>query len=262
LGPGGPPEAFAKARAAAERAIALDPELAEAHASLGFIKFFADWDFAGSERELRRSLQLNPGYVIAHDWYAYWLLAAGHSARAVAEIRRAREIDPTSLLINRDVGHILGYSRHYEEAIAQFRKTLEMDPGFYQTRSYLVDALSEVGRSDEAVAEMQRLPPPHDDIRFRFLEAAIDARAGRPGKLRALSPEFSPAVERKVFTAEGAAWASGLLGDYDRAFAFLERAYGERDFYLIFLNADPAFDSLRSDPRFADLVRRVGIPAS
>lgn len=262
LGPGGPPDIFPKARAAAEKALALDPGLAEAHASLGFIRFFADWDFTGSERELRRSLQLNPGYVTAHHWYAYWLIAAGRSARAVAEIRRALEIDPTSLVINRDVGHILCYARRYEEAIEQLRKTLEMDPGFYQTRSYLVEALSQVGRHDEAAAEMERLPPPHDDIRFRFLEAAMAARAGRPGKLRAMFPDFSPAVERGDLTAEGVAWTSGLLGENDRAFEFLELAYRARDFYLIFLNADPEFDSLRSDPRFADLTRRVGIPAS
>src|SRR5262249_20217932 len=104
LAPGGPPDFFPKAEAAAQKALTLDPDLAEAHASLGFARFFADWDFAGSERELRRAIQLNPGYATAHHWYAYRLLAAGHSARAVSEVRRAREIDPTSLVVNRDVG--------------------------------------------------------------------------------------------------------------------------------------------------------------
>lgn len=262
LGPGGPPESFPKARAAAEKALALDPELGEAHASLGFVRFFADWDFAGSERELRRALQLNPGYVTAHDWYAYWLTAAGHSARAIAEIRRASEIDPTSLVVNRDVGHILLYSRRYEEAIEQLRRALAMDTGFNQTRFYLIEALSRAGRFGEAAAELQGFPQPHDGLPFLMQEAAVEARAGRPQKLRALFSEFSPAVERQELNPEGAAWTSGLLGEYDRAFAFLERAYRSRNFYLVFLNADPVFDSLRSDPRFAELVHRIGIPSS
>jgi DNA-binding winged helix-turn-helix (wHTH) protein/TolB-like protein/Tfp pilus assembly protein PilF len=259
LGPGGPPESFPKARAAAERALALDPELAEAHASLGFVRFFADWDFAGSERELRRALQLNPGYVTAHDWYAYWLTAAGHPARAIAEIRRAREIDPTSLVANRDVGHILLYSRRYEEAIEQLRRTLAMDPGFNQTRFYLIEALTHAGRFGEAAAELQGLPQPHDVLSFRFQEASIEARAGRPQRLRAL---LSSQGEGRDATVVGIAWLHGVLGDYDRAFEILERAYRSRDFYLVFLNADPGFDSLRSDPRFAELVHRIGIPSS
>ena len=262
LGPGGPPESFPKARAAAERALALDPELAEAHASLGFVRFFADWDFAGSERELRRALQLNPGYAMAHDWFAYWLTAASHPTRAIAEIRRALEIDPTSLVANRDVGHILLYSRRYEEAIEQLRRTLGMDPGFNQTRGYLVEALSRAGRFGEAEAELQRLPQPHDGLGFRLYQASVEARAGRPERLRALFRTLPPGAEGGKITADGAASMSGIAGDYDRAFAFLERAYRAHDFYLVFLNADPGFDSLRSDPRFAELVHRIGIPSS
>lgn len=262
LGPGGPPEAFPNARAAAEKALALDPALAEAHASLGFVRFFADWDFAGSERELRRAIQLNPGYGTAHHWYAYWLVAAGRAQRAIAEIRRAREIDPTSLVMNRDVGHILLYSRRYEEAIEQLRRTLAMDSSFHQTRLYLIEALTNVGRFDEALAEVRGLPASGSGDGYRLLGASIEARAGRPANLRALLSGLSPATLAPNVSAEGAAWLSGVLGDYDRAFEFLERAYRSRDFYLIFLNADPAFDSLRPDPRFAEYVGRVGIPTS
>ena len=260
LGPGGPPDSFPKARAAAEKALALEPDLAEAHASLGFVRLFADWDFAGSERELRRALQINPGYVTARHWYAYWLTAAGHPARALAEIRRAREIDPTSIVLNRDVGHILLYSRRYDEAVEQLRRTLAMDPGFNQTRGYLVEALSHARRFGEAEAELQGLPLPHDGLGFRMYAASVEARAGHPETLRALFRALPPGADGVNVTASGAAWMSGVIGDYDRAFEFLERAYRVRDFYLIFLNADPAFDPLRSDPRFAELVRRIGIP--
>ena len=261
IGPGGPPDAFPKAREAAEKALALDPELAEAHASLGFVRFFADWDFAASERELRRAIQLNPGYVTAHHWYAYWLVAAGRTAGAVAEIRRAREIDPTSLVLNRDVGHILLYARRYPEAIDQLRRTLAMDASFHQTRLYLIGALTDVGRFEEAVAEVRGLPP-RDDGAYRLLEASIEARAGRPEKLRMLLSELSPASLPPSVSAEGVAGLSGVVGDYDRAFEYLERAYRAHDFYLVFLNADTGFDSLRSDPRFAELVHRIGIPSS
>lgn len=104
------------------------------------------------------------------------------------------------------------------------------------------------------------MPPSAADPGYRWLEASIEARGGRPEKLRALMSGLSPATIGPDVSAAGLAWLSGVLGDYDRAFAFLQRAYGAHDFYLVFLNADPAFDSLRSDPRFAECVRRVGIP--
>ncbi len=260
LGPDAP-ESFPKARRAAERAIALDPNLAEAHASLGFVRFFADWDFEGSERELRRALQLNPGYLTAHQWYAYWLVAAGRPDRAIAEIRRAREIDPTALAVNRDVGHILLYARRYDEAIEELHRALRMDLDFHQARYLLIEALADAGRFDEADAEIQRVPLPHSGRTFRILDASVQARAGRPEMLRPLLPDARSGPEGSDFSAEGAAWMWGVLADYDQAFAWLERAYRGRRFYLVFLNADPQFDRLKSDPRFAALVHRVGIPS-
>jgi hypothetical protein len=137
-----------------------------------------------------------------------------------------------------------------------------MDPGFNQTRMYLVEALTHAGRFDEAVAELPGMPPPHDGIGFRMYEASVQARADRPEKLRTLLHTLSSGAAESSVNPEGAAWMYGVVGEYDQAFDLLEQAYRRRNFYLVFLNADPAFDSLRSDPRFAELVHRVGIPSS
>jgi tetratricopeptide (TPR) repeat protein len=260
LGPGRPGE-FRLAREAAEKALAIDPDLAEAHASLAMAKFFGEWDFAGSEREFRRALYLAPGYATAHHWYAYWLAAMGRFDEAIREIRRAREIDPTSLAVNRDVGHVLLYSRRYDEAGAALRDTLRMDPAYHQARIYLLMDLSYAGRREEAAAEVRALSAFPEEGGAGGWEAVIEARAGHPEALRRRLPEKIRAAESGAAGSESVATDYGWLGEKDEAFVWLERALRERRFYLVFLKADPAFDPLRSDPRFQGIVHRVGLPS-
>ncbi len=162
------------------------------------MRFFADWDFAGSERELRRALQLNPGYVTAHHWYAYWLAGRGPFRREPSPRSAARErsIRPP-LVMNRDVGHILLYSRRYDEAIEQLRQTLAMDPGFHQTRS--VPGRGAGGRRPlrrGGSPSFRSCPPPHDDLGFRMQEAS-DRGAGGPTRAapRAARPRSRPRRE-------------------------------------------------------------------
>jgi tetratricopeptide (TPR) repeat protein len=260
LGPSSP-GSFPKAKAAAERALGLDPDLAEAHASLGFTRFFSDWDFAGGERELRRAIELDPGYATAHQWYAFWLVAASRFDAAVAEIQRARDIDPLSIVLREDVGHILTYARRYPEAIVELRRVLSLDPSFSKVRVYLVSALIQAGRYDEAREEIRRLNGWPDKVEVRAWDARLSAVSGRVEEARAFAPKVLEAGAAGVLPPDGVALLCGVLGDKDLAFQWLERAFRERRFYLVFLNADPAFDPLRLDARFADLVRRVGIPS-
>jgi len=254
-------DGFPRARAAAEKALGLDPDLAEAHASLGFTRFFSDWDFAGSERELRRALELDPGYATAHQWYAYWLAAAGRFEAAVAEMQRARDIDPLSLVLREDVGHILIYARRYPEAIAELRQVMSLDPSFSKLRIYLVQALLLAGRYDEAAGEIRRLDGWPDDVQVRAWDARLAAARGRVEEARAFAPKVLAAGAAGTLPPDGVAVFYGILGDKDLAFTWLDRAFRERRFYLVFLNVDPGFDALRLDARFAGLVRRVGIPS-
>ena len=249
---------FALARKAAERALELDPTLAEAHASLAMALFFGEWDFAGAEREFKKATDLAPGYVTAHHWYAYWLVAVGRFDEAVAQMLIAREIDPTSLVVNRDVGHILLYARRYDEAAAELRETLRRDPSFPSARVLLIETLIASGKSAEASEELRSLP--EGDATRRQFEAILEQQAGRPEKLRRLAAEKARSVESGAIHSDAMAAVYGPLGEKAEAFRWLERAFAERRFYLIFLKVDPAFDSIRGDSRFADLVRRVGLP--
>jgi tetratricopeptide (TPR) repeat protein len=251
---------FRLAREAAEKALAIDPYLAEAHASLPRAKFFGAWDLAGAGREFRRALHLAPATrprtTGTPTGSPRWGVSTTRS-----EIRRAREIDPTSLSVNRDVGHLLLYARRYDEAAAALRDTLRMDPSYHMARGFLVVDLCYAGRSEEASAEVRALSAVPGEIGARELEAVIEASAGRTQALRRLLPEKVRKAESGEVGSDAVASDYGWLGEKDEAFRWLERALRERRFYLVFLKADPGFDPLRSDPRFADLVRRVGLPS-
>jgi DNA-binding winged helix-turn-helix (wHTH) protein/TolB-like protein/Tfp pilus assembly protein PilF len=251
------PAEFALARAAAEKALSLDPDLAEAHASLAMARFFGEWDFAGAEREFQLALNLAPGYATAHGWYAYWLVSAGRFDEAVAEIRSAREIDPTSLTMNRDVGHILLYARRFDEAAAQLKSVVRMDPSYPHVRFYLAVSLLYASHLEEASTEARALAAAGGNV--ESLEALIEARAGRLEPLRRYIPKLLRAAGSGTAKPDAVALAYGWLGDKDQAFRWLERDFQAHDFYLVFLKVDPAFDPLRSDPRFGDLLRKVGL---
>jgi serine/threonine-protein kinase len=249
-------EACPKARAAAQKALEIDTTLAEAHAVLAMVKWDYDWDFAGAEREFKKSLELNPNYASVHQWYAEYLATMGRHEEAIAEAKLAREIDPLSLIINTVEGFILYLAREHDLAIEKLQKTLEMDSNFARAHLYLGQAYVEKKRYDEAIEEFQKAATlSGDSAETLALLAYANAMSGRKGEAQKIVSELS---NRKSAPPYWVALAHTALKEKDQALVRLEDAYESRYLWLVFFNVDPKFDSLRSDPRFAELVRRVG----
>jgi eukaryotic-like serine/threonine-protein kinase len=255
-----PSEAFPKAKRAALKALELDSALAEAHTSLAFV-LAREWDWAGAEREFQRALELNPGYSTAHHWYSYFLTMMGRHEEAIAEARRATELDPLSLVINANLGVVLYYAGHSDEAIRQGLRTVDLDPNFYIAHFNLGLAYKKAGIFDKAIAELERARALSGNNPMPL--AALGAVYGFSGRkahaekvlmeLRELSKRgyVSPYLLAGVYTG---------LGEKEQAIEWLEKAYEERDSLLPWIKVSPTFDSLRSDPRFQDLLRCIGLP--
>ena len=257
-----PREMWPKGKAAALKALELDDNLAEAHVALGWVSFTYDWDWPAAEKHFEQALALNPTSPAAHHWWhSIYLGALGRSDEALAEAKRALDLDPVSPVINHNVAEQLYRARRFDQAIEQCRKTLEMDPSFPQTHSLLGRAYLAKGMYREALAEMEKYLAlsPRNPAALASL-AYAHARSGeRNQALRVLDELGSLSNQRHVPSYWFAIVYAGL-DEKDRAFAWLEKAYAERDGSLPMLKANPAWDPLRSDPRFADLVRRVGLP--
>jgi tetratricopeptide (TPR) repeat protein len=243
--------AYPLAKVAARRALQLDPALAEAHASLAFASFAFDRDWPQAESGFKRALQYNPGYATAHHWYGIYLSALGRFAESEAEFVRAKSLDPLSTSIRVSFGEMLYMARRYDEAIAELRPAHDLDPSAPGVYLFLARAYQQKGMLPEAVAEAQRgqriAPQP---ILVAELARLAAAQGRRADALKALpdliSSPLSPIEIATVFAA---------LGDADRAFEFLRRAERERSGALLWAKVDPALDSLRDDPRLAQLLR-------
>lgn len=256
-----PHEAMPRARQAAQRALELDDTLAEPHASIAWVNFNYDWDFAAAEREFRRAIALNPGYATAHQWYANLLCILGRFDEAALEIGRALELDPLSRVINNEAGWPLGYLGRHEEAIAQYRRAMQLDP-LYPT-PHLATGLEyeDLGRYEDAIAEyrtFERLSGQGPTAAAYIAHA--EARRGRPEEARRILRQIE-AVDRTGYVSpyEYALVHAGL-GDREAMFAALERAFAERSDFLLYLGVDSAWREYRSDPRFAALLGRIGLP--
>lgn len=256
-----PQEAWARAKASALKAIEIDNTLAEGHAALAFVKFRLDWDWAGALLEFERAIELNPGYGAAHHQYALCLTALGRIDEALAEIRRAQELDPLSLIVNTAVGRVFHFGRQYDAAIEQFRKTIEMDPTFVQVHFDLGMSYAQTGRFEEAIAEFRHaLALAGGRTLMLAVLGNIYGSAGKPAEARQVFDEL-----HSMASSGGAvAYHLGLvmvgLGERDQAFEWLRNACDERSGLLVYLKVEPMFDPLRSDARFLELVRRVGLP--
>ncbi len=247
-------EVMPKARDAALKALTLDDGLVEAHAALGFILINYDYDFAGAERAYQRAIELNPNFANIHQRYSELLNSLGRHEESLAEARRGLEIDPLSVFANRAFGNRLLDARKYDEAVAQLKKTLELDSNFslaYSSLALVYQAQGDYAASIEAIAKAYELT---DRQEYAALARESFDKGGWQGYLRAMlerRPDLR-AYTRATFHA--------ALGEKDKAFAELNEAYENREGFLIRLKVDPRLDPLRSDPRFADLVRRVGLP--
>lgn len=253
-----PREAGPKAKAAATKALELDDTLSEAHTSLASVGVF-EWDWDTAEKEYKRAIALNPGYATAHHWYAWHLSEMGRNSEAIAEMRKAESLDPLSLIISADLAHILLVGRLYDESIEQSRKTLELDPNFAVAHSELGQAYEQKRMYNEAITELQKaIVFSGGNTTYRSNLAHAYAVTGRTTQaLKILNGLKNRSNQRLSHASEIALIYAGL-DEKNQAITWLERAYEQRFDPSILLQ--PAFDPLRSDPRFQDLVRRIGFP--
>jgi len=254
-----PKELYPMAKEAAIRALGIDDTLAEAHTSLAAVYEY-DWDWAEAEKQYRRAIELNPNYPTAHQWYAIFLSGRGRANEAVIYMKQALELDPLSLIINTSLGRVYYCARDYDRAIEQLRKTLEMEPNFAEARFHLGLAFEGKGKYDEAVAELDRSVGLFQDRTMIAWIGRVYAVAGKRAEAIKVLDEVKEMSKRQYVPPYLIAIIHAGLGDKERALEWLDRVYEERSYYVIWLNVDPIFDPLREDPRFQDLLRRVGIP--
>ena len=256
-----PTDGFPKARVAVSRALEIDDTLAEAHASLGHIMFQYDRDWSGAEKEFRRAIELNPNYANAHHWYALSLNWMGRRDEALNAIRQARAIDPLSLVINSNLGFILAAGHQYDQGIEQCRKTLEMDPNFAHARYRLGQIYVMKGMNQDAIVELKKAIALSGESPRATAELGLAyARLGDTSEALKLLSTLRARSRLRYVSPFNVALIYGGLGDNRQALDWLEMAYEERAPSLNFLKLSPAFDGLHSEPRFTELVRRIGLP--
>ena len=249
-----------QARAAALRALELDDNLAEAHTAMALIVQNQDWDWQTSEKEYRRAVELNPDYPTAHQWYAEHLMWMGRFDEALRESERARQLDPLSLIIASDNGAILYFSRQYDRAIEQFRAVLQKDPNFGRAGGLKICAYVEKGMFSQALAGAEISHHFYGEGPWYWSALAYSyGRAGRLERARRELEKLEKVSRHDQLDPIIMLWAHLGVGDKEEALADLEKAYSQHFVFLVTLKVEPAFDPLRSDPRFQDLLRRVGL---
>ena len=257
-GAGAPQDYYPRAKAAAQKALELDDTLGEAHTSLANV-LFRYLALAQSAKEFERSIDLNPNYPTAHQWYGrLTLLATGHFDRAMAESKRAVELDPISPIGRTDVGTVYMVTRRYDEAIAQLRSTLETDPDFYWAHRQLGLALELKGAPGDAIVEYQRASELNDDPRVLAFVGHAEASMGRETEARAILDQLANAAKTRYVSGYSFAVIHLALGERDQALDWLEKdAREQTSFEIPFIKVDPYLDPLRGDPRFEALVSKV-----
>ena len=256
-----PPREFVpKARMAVMKALEIDEQLAEAHASLGFLTLWYDWDFVKAEEEFLRAIELNPNYPTAAHWYGYCLVVQDHIDEGLAWMQHALTLDPLSLIITTDIGEILYRARRYEEAIAQLQKAQQMDPNFRLAYFWQAACMLKLGRAAEVVVVMEQALSAHGDSPgIKCFLAVACALAGERERAQALYEQLQQLAQREYVPPYYLGSVAAQLGALDDAFGHLERAYQERSGWVPWLKLDPMADVLRQDVRFSELLRRVGL---
>ena len=249
-----------KAKEAALKALALDDKLAEAHASLGQIARYYDFDFPTAEREYHRALELNPNYPTAHQWLAEQLSAMKRPDEAIAEIRRAVELDPLSVIINKIYGDLLVAARRYDEAIEQYHKTIDLDPNVPTTHYFLARAYQAKGMYDEAVKEYTLASGTGPAAKDALARSELYKKSGWNAYVRSSLDQLVVNSPERRFPPFVIATFYAALNKKDETLAWLEKGYEERDFRMTLLSTAFEFDEFRSDPKFKELVRRIGLP--
>jgi TolB-like protein/DNA-binding winged helix-turn-helix (wHTH) protein len=259
----GPPQlTFSKAKIAALKALELDGTSAQAHAALGDVTYLYDWDFPGAEKEIQRTIQLNPNSVSAHASYADFLNLMGRYRESIDEARRRQRIDPLSLSAATQIAVELYGARRYDECIEQTRRVLASNPNSHGARLYLGLALEQKNDFPEAIAELNKAVELSNDKMWIGFVAYAKARSGDKTGARRIVRELELISNRSYVSPWWLAMIYFGLGERDQALFWLEKSYEGREHDLVFSNVWPMFDSLRSDPQFKDILRRVGLPPS
>jgi TolB-like protein/DNA-binding winged helix-turn-helix (wHTH) protein/Tfp pilus assembly protein PilF len=251
-------EALSKAKETALKALKIDDSLTEAHTSLAFVRAFYDWDWAGAEKEFQRAIELNPNYATAYHWYGLLLAAMGRFDEAVVKITQARKLDPYSLIINANLGRTFYFARQHDRAIEQLLKVLEMDPDFSGTHFKLAAAYAAKGMETEAIAEYQKYLTLFGESKLSAAIGKSYATNGYKGAMKLWLESLKEEAKRHYVSQYAIALAALRSGDKEQALEWLEKAYQERSSWLVYLKVEPEFNGLHSDPRFQDLLQRVG----
>jgi tetratricopeptide (TPR) repeat protein len=256
-----PQEAAPKAKQAALKALELDPFLPEAHASLALVKSDYDWDWKGAEEEFKEAFRLNPNYETAYRWYGGHLAATGRHDQAIAAAKRAQQLDPTSVLNSSDVGWELYLARRYDEAVAQLQRTVDMDSNYFPAHNWL--ALAYLGKSiyQQATEEAQKSAILSNNNTDAMTALAVShAVSGNTRAATSILRELQAASGSRYVSSWDMAAVFTSLHNSEEAFKSLQKAYEDHDYRLPLLSSDNRFELLHSDPRYADLLRRMGLP--
>lgn len=253
-------ESFPMARKAALKSIALDETLAEAHNSLAYATYRYYWDFAGAEREFKLAIELNPNYASARFWHGEFLMMQGRFSEAFREMNLALELDPVSLIINSSFGLLYYYARQPEKAVRQARKTLELDPNFAHAHSVLGEAYAYLNKFPEAIAEIEKAVELSGGSSFYMSQLGWTyAQAGKDNEAKRILEKLKELSNKHYVSPFNIAWVYAGLKENDRAFDWLERAYEERYELLITIKTTPNLDPIRTDERFSELLKKIGL---
>ncbi|HEX4639415.1 MAG TPA: tetratricopeptide repeat protein [Chthoniobacterales bacterium] len=257
LGIGLPQETFSQARAYAQKALNLDDQLSEAHLSLGIVKLFYDWDPPAAEPELARAKQLNPNDPQVYHFYGHYLEYAGRFDDAASEIKRGVDLDPTNLVVSSEYAWTFSIRHRVDEAIALYKKVLELDPNFLLASVWLAQSYEEKGMYAEAMAELERVRK-IDNWAWIVAEiGCVDAKSGKRDEAHKVIEELKARAAHEYIDETLIVYIYADLGERDEAFAWMNKGYQSRAGNLPWLQIDPKFDPLRSDPRFGEFVRRI-----
>ncbi len=256
-----PREVMPKAKAAALAALDLDGSLPEAHASLAYVLFSYDWDWAGAEREFKKALELNQGCVTAHHWYGLYLLAMGQTREAIHELRMAQEREPLSAAVSTGIGWCHYLAREYEDAIRQIRKTLELEGEFVIGHCMLGMAYTQTGDHEQAIAALDRaLNLSAANLFALAVLGRTYAVSGRQQQARDILKKLNELAMSRYVPAVYVAAIHLALGEDDQAFACTKKAFEDRSHYLVYTAIDPSIERLQHDRRFRLLLRKLGLP--
>ena len=256
-----PREGYTKAQAAATRAIALDEELAEAHTSLAFISVNYNWDFERAEREYKRAIELNPNYATAHHWYSLYLSQMGRSEEAIEEMKKALHVDPLSAIINSNLGYTYFLMRSYDLAMTQLNKTLDLVPNFGLAYQYLGLTFEQRKAFNESLDALQKATAEAPDYpAFRASLTRILAVSGDIGRADESMAKLENISKQRYVSPVDLAYIYAGMNNLHQAFESLEKAFEERSDLLVYMKVEPRYDPLREDPRFKNLLQRIGLP--